>query len=111
MLRYPGAVFTDPNAGTALNSTGQRLPGASPRGHSSSQSRGRDGEHYLGAGHRGDQVPGESGTCARFQISSPQRGMVALRINYPLSIGVHERLSTAAGPVVAARSGKPTGSH
>ncbi len=46
-----------------------------------------------------------------FSVASPERGLVALRINYGFEIGGHDRLSTAARPVVAARSGKPVGSH
>lgn len=80
VLRYPGAVFTDPNAGTTLTPPASgylvRVPVVSVAAYPAPATESITWVPVLEEIH-------SSANPSPFQVSSSQRGIVALRINYP----------------------------
>ncbi len=80
VLRYPGAVFTDPNTGTTLNPPGSgylvRVPVVTVPPYPAAATESITWVSVL------EEISSPTNPNP-FQVSSPQRGIVALRINYP----------------------------
>ncbi len=86
VLRYPGAVFTDPNAGATLPVPASgylvRIPVVSVPASPASAT-----ESIINWVSVLEEIPSSASSASTgtgaFPVSSPQQGVVALRINYP----------------------------